>query len=146
MDHSRGTRLVCTFDKTGPGSWVDCYALNVGDHRTWAYPYTGFPLVEIDHNGVRCVRRSPVRSASGVIVADHDVAFIASHGDHPQTPGHYTMTFARINDGPVETTATAPLLLPNGNRPSTWARRTTCRDNRMWMQFDDPRTWYIIEI
>jgi len=56
------------------------------------------------------------------------------------------MTFARINDGPVETTATAPLLLPNGNRPSTWARRTTCRDNRMWMQFDDPRTWYIIEI
>ena len=133
-------------DKTGPGSWVDCYALNVGAHRTWAYPYTGFPLVEIDHNGVRCVRRSPVRSASGVIVADHDVAFIASHGDHPQTPGHYTMTFARINDGPVETTATAPLLLPDGNRPGAWARRTTCRDNRMWMQFDDPRTWYIIEI
>lgn len=26
------------FDKTGPRSWIDCYALNVGVHRTWAYP------------------------------------------------------------------------------------------------------------
>jgi hypothetical protein len=75
------------FDETGPRSWVDRYALNVGAHRTWAYPYTGFPLVEIDQHGVRCARRTPVRSASGVIVADNDVAFIASHGDHPRTPG-----------------------------------------------------------
>jgi hypothetical protein len=134
------------FDKNGPNSWLECYALNIGAHRTWAYPYTGFPLVEIDHNGVRRVRRSPVHYASGVIVADNDVAFIAKHGDHPRTPGHYTMTFARINDGPVEATTTAPLLLPDGNRPGTGARRTICRDNRMFMQFDDPRTWYIIEI
>jgi hypothetical protein len=56
------------------------------------------------------------------------------------------MIFARINDGPVEATATAPLLLPNGNRPNAWARSTACRDNRIWMQFDDTRTWYVIEI
>jgi hypothetical protein len=134
------------YDGIGPSSWVDCYALNVGAHRTWAYPYTGFPLVEIDQHGVRCVRRTPVRSASGVILADNDVVFIASDGPHPRTPGHYTVTFARINDGPIEAAATAPLLLPNGNRPDTWARSIACRDNRAWMQFDNPHTWYIIEI
>lgn len=134
------------FDGSGPKSWLDCYALNVGAYRTWAYPYTGFPLVEIDCNGVRCVRRTPVRSACGIVIAGDDVAFIAGHGDHPRTPGHYTVTFARINDGPVEATGTAPLVLPNGNRPDTGARRTVCRDNRTWMQFDDPRTWYMLEI
>jgi hypothetical protein len=134
------------FDGTGPHSWLDLYALNVGTHRTWAYPYTGFPIVEIDQRGIRCVRRNPVRSASGVINADNDIAFIASHGPHPRTPGHYTVTFARINDGPVETTATAPLLLPDGTRPNAWARHTACRDNRMWIQFQDSRTWYTMEI
>jgi hypothetical protein len=134
------------FDPSCPSRWFDCYALNVGAHRTWAYPYSGFPLVEIDQRGIRCVRRTPVCSASGVIVADHDVAFIARDGDHPQTPGHYTVTFARSDDGPVEATTTAPLLMPDGNRPGTSAPREVCRDNQMWMQFADPHTWYVIEI
>jgi hypothetical protein len=93
-----------------------------------------------------CVRRTSVRSAGAVIVAGHDVAFPASHGPHPRTPGEYTVTFARTDDGPVEATATAPLLLPDGSRPNAWARRTVCRDNRMWLQSDDPHTWYVIEI
>jgi hypothetical protein len=131
-------------DAAGPGSWIECYALNVGGRRTWAYPYTGFPLVEIDREGVRCVRRSPVRSASGVIVAGNDVAYVAAA--HPRAPGHYTVAFARIDDGPVEATATAPLLMPDGTRPGSSARRKACRDNRMFVQFDDPRTWYVIEI
>jgi predicted TPR repeat methyltransferase len=51
--------------------------------------------VEIDHNGVRCVRRNPVRSAIGVIIADNDIAFIAGHGNHPQTPA---TTLVRLGD------------------------------------------------
>ncbi|GIG93269.1 hypothetical protein [Plantactinospora endophytica] len=131
---------------SSPSGWVDCYALNVGARRVWAYPYPGFPLVEIDQRGVRCVRRTSVRSASGVIVADDRVAFIAGQGRGPGAAGNYLVTFARIIDGPVETTTTTPLLLPSGQRPTTWARRTVCRDNRMWMQFDDERTWYTLDI
>ncbi|GLL07546.1 hypothetical protein [Dactylosporangium matsuzakiense] len=134
------------FDTNGPHRWLALYALNVGAHRTWAYPYTGFPLVEIDQDGIRCVRRNPVRSAGGVIIADDDVAFIGHHGPLPRTPGHYTVTFARINDGPLEAAATAPLLLPDGNRPNAWANHTICRDNRMWIQFHNSRTWYVLEI
>ncbi|MEU6076043.1 hypothetical protein [Micromonospora sp. NPDC047074] len=133
-----------TQDRNGPASWVDCYALNVGTHRTWAYPYQGFPLVEIDQDGVRCVRRTPVRSAGGVIVAGERVAFVGGQGHGPQAAGRYLVTFSRIIDGPVEATTTAPLLLSTGHRPTTWARRTVCRDNRMWMQFGDGRTWYVL--
>ncbi|MFD0973796.1 hypothetical protein [Plantactinospora endophytica] len=131
---------------SNPSGWVDCYALNVGAGRVWAYPYPGFPLVEIDQRGIRCVRRTSVRSASGVIVADDRVAFIASQGHGPEAAGSYLVTFARIIDGPVETATTTPLLLPTGQRPTTRARRTVCRDNRMWMQFDDERTWYTLDI
>lgn len=30
--------------------------------------------------------------------------------------------------------------------PRVWAQRRVCRDGRMWMQFDDPRTWYVVEV
>lgn len=124
----------------GPRQWD---ALNVGTARTCA----GVPLVEIDADGVRCVRRSAVRSPAGILVAGDDLAFLTA--DRPYTPGHYSLTRARIVDGgPVEVTGVppAPLLLPGGGRPSGWARGRICRDNRMWLRFDDPRTWYVVEI
>jgi hypothetical protein len=133
-------------DANGPASWVDCYALNVGVDRVWAYPYTAFPLVEIDRNGVRCVHRTPVRSASGVAVAGERVAFVAGQGHGAKAAGRYLVTFAQIVDGPVEATTTANLLLPTGRRPRTWARRKVCRDNKIWMQFDDERTWYVLAL
>ena len=135
-----------TTDATGPRSWMDCYALNVGHEYTWAYPYTGFPLVEIDRQGVRSVRRTPVSSASGVMTAGDRSAFLTAPGEHPQTPGAYELTLARSADGPIEAESSTPLLLPDGTRPRGWARRTVCRDHRMWLQFDDPLTWYVIEI
>jgi hypothetical protein len=134
-------------DGTGPRSWMDCYALNVGREYAWAYPYTGFPLVEIDHSGVRCVRRTPVRSASGIVTAGDRSAFMTAPRGRPTTPGVYELTTARVVDGgPIEAVATTPVLLPDGTRPRTWARRTVCRDHRMWLQFDDPLTWYVLEI
>jgi hypothetical protein len=134
------------FDKSGPGSWVDCYALNVGHEYTWAYPYTGFPLVEIDKIGVRCVRRTPVSFAIGVMVAGDTLAFVASPGERPKTAGHYTITLAHTDGGPIEAAGSSPLLLPDGTRPRVWAQRRACRDGRMWMQFDDPHTWYVVEV
>ena len=133
-------------DDSGPCNWTDVYALNIGREYTWAYPYTGFPLVEIDRRGVRCTRRTPVRSATGVMTADDRSAFLAAPGKHPQTPGVYELTLAHCTGGPIEAVSSTPLLLPDGTRPKSWARRRVCRDNRMWLQFDDHRTWYVIEI
>jgi hypothetical protein len=109
-------------------------------------PYTGFPLVEIDGQGVRSVRRTPVRSASAVVTAGDRSAFLAATGKHPQTPGVYELTIACHTGGPIEAVSSTPLLLPDGTRPRNWAWRRACRDNRMWLQFDDPFTWYVIEI
>ncbi|MFG2819192.1 hypothetical protein ACGFX4_07140 [Kitasatospora sp. NPDC048365] len=135
-----------TLDRIGPGSWTDCYALNVGADLTWAYPYTGFPLVEVDAAGIRWTRRSPVRSASAVLVDGDSAAFLTSDTGPGKAPGHYTVTLTRGRNGPLEAVASAPLRLPDGTRPTGWARRKICRDGRAWLQFDDHRTWYRLEL
>lgn len=135
-----------TFDRIGPGSWIDCYALNVGADQTWAYPYTGFPLVEIDATGIRWTRRTPIHFASAVLVDGDNVAFLAADTGPRKIPGHYTVTLTRSQNGPLETVASASLRLPDGTRPYTWARRTVCRGNQAWLQFHDERTWYRIEL
>ena len=76
-------------------------------------------------------------------------AFLAAPSKHPQTPGVYELILAHCTGGPIEavsSTLLLLLLLPDGTRPLSWARRRVCRDNRMWLQFDDPFTWYVIEI
>jgi hypothetical protein len=103
-------------------------------------------LVEIDDHGVRSVRRTPVRSASAVITAGERSAFLTAPGKHPKTPGVYELTLARDAGGPIEAESSTPLLMPDGTQPRSWVRRKVCRDNRMWLQFDDPLTWYVIEI
>ncbi|WP_392667960.1 hypothetical protein [Streptomyces sp. LN785] len=135
-----------TSDRMGPGSWVDCYALNVGADRTLAYPYTGFPLVEIDATGIRWTRRTPIHFASAVLVDGDNVAFLAADTGPRRLPGHYTVTLTRSQNGPLETVASAPLLLADGTRPDTWARRKVCRGNQAWLQFHDERTWYRVEL
>jgi hypothetical protein len=124
-------------DLSGPAMGVGCHALNVGAGRTWAYPRPGFPLVEADRTGVRCDRRTPVHSARGVIVSGDRVAFVA------RDP---VVTFARSTEGPIEAVATAPLLLPDGREPPAPIRRTVCRDNRMWLQFQNQRMWYVLSL
>ncbi|MFF7250273.1 hypothetical protein ACFZBU_41120 [Embleya sp. NPDC008237] len=135
-----------TLDPISPGTWTDCYAVNVGSDRTWAYPYTGFPLVEIDATGIRWTRRTPIPFASAVLVGGDNVAFLAAGTGPRKIPGHYTVTLTQGRNGPLETVASAPLRLPDGTRPTTWARRTVCRDDQAWLQFPDHRTWYHIEL
>lgn len=133
-----------TFDPIGPGSWVDCYALNIGADRTWAYPYTGFPLVEIDASGIRWTRRTPIHFASAVLIDGDNAAFVAADTGSSKIPGHYTVTRTQGQNGVLEPVASDLLLLPDGTRPEAWARRTACRGDRAWLQFHDQRTWYRI--
>ncbi|MFG1805123.1 hypothetical protein [Streptomyces sp. NPDC049040] len=128
-----------------PLHWDDCYALNVADDRAWAYPYTGFPLVEVDAEGIRRTRRTPVRGATAILVDGQDgtgVGFVTADTGTARVPGHYTVTLTRDRGGLLGVVASVPLLLPDGSRPGAWARRTVCRGSRMWTQFDDDRTWY----
>lgn len=131
-----------TEDGFGPRHWDDYYVLNVGAERAWSCPYAQFPFVEMDRNGVRCLRRNTVRSATGLVVAGDQVAFVNGQ----RTPGDYLVTSARIGDGPVEPGGVVPLLLPDGTRPRAWAGAKVCRDNRMWFRFGDDRTWHVLEI
>ncbi|MEV6008172.1 hypothetical protein AB0M29_15290 [Streptomyces sp. NPDC051976] len=134
-------------DAVGPASWVDCYALNVGTDRAWAYPYTGFPLVEIDGIGITWTRRTPTHYASAVLVEGSDAAFLTADTAPRRAPGHYTLTEAASRNGTLEATASAPLVLPDGTRPGAWARRTVCRGGQMWLQFrHDERTWFHYEL
>ncbi|MEV7624428.1 hypothetical protein [Actinoplanes sp. NPDC089786] len=125
---------LAAYDGNGPRSgWLDCYSLNVGATRTWACPYTGFPLVEIDGAGVRCVRRNPIHWAFAVLVAGDRLAF-ATYDD-----GEVTMRFGRVTDGPIEATTSEPLHLP-GSAP----RAVAARDDRMWMAVGS--SWHVVTI
>ncbi|NUP47416.1 MAG: hypothetical protein HOW97_08885 [Catenulispora sp.] len=126
--------------------WCDCYALNVGVHRTWACPYTGFPLVDIDDAGIRLVRRNPVRSSGAVAVDEsgNRAAFVKAAAE--RIPGRYVVTECRLADGPVEPVAAGPLSMPDGTDPSCWFKRKVARDGRIWVQFEDPRAWYLLEL
>lgn len=124
--------------------WCDCYALNVGAHRTWACPYTGFPLVDIDDAGIRLVRRNPIRSSGAVAVDESRAAFVGATAD--RVPGRYVVTECRLGDGAVEPVAAGPLTMPDGTTPPCWFRRKVARDGRIWVQFDDPRVWYLLEL
>lgn len=124
--------------------WCDCYALNVGAHRTWACPYTGFPLVDIDDVGIRLVRRNPIRSSGAVAVDGSRAAFVGATAD--RIPGRYMVTECHLGDGSVEPLAAGPLTMPDGTDPSCWFKRKVARDGRIWVQFDDPRVWYLLEL
>lgn len=124
--------------------WCDCYALNVGVHRTWACPYTGFPLVDIDDAGVRLIRRNPIRSSSAVAVDGSRAAFVKATAD--RIPGRYVVTECHLGDGPVEPVAAGPLTMPDGTDPPCWFKHRVARDGRIWVQFDDPRVWYVLEL
>lgn len=133
------------YDPLGTESWLDCYALNIGADRAWAYPYSGFPLVEIDATGIRATRRTPIHFARAVLVDGEHVAFLSADPDSRHGPGHYTVTLTRNGNDPLETMASAPLILPDGARPSTW-HRSVCRDGQAWLRFRDERTWYRLRL
>ncbi|GAA4549240.1 hypothetical protein [Amycolatopsis samaneae] len=120
--------------------WVDCYALNVGRRKVWAIPYPGFPVAEIDRDGIRVARRSPIRFPSAIAVSGRNFLFLT--GD--DIPGHYDCVPASVEDGELVAGEPVPLLLPDGSRPTAWATRRVCRDDRIWLRFGE--TWYVLSV
>jgi hypothetical protein len=119
-------------------SWMDCYVLNVGERRTWAVPYAEVPLVEVGREGIRSVRRSPLRRPRGVAVSGGDAVFLSVAGKHPGCYWH--LEPASLTGGEVVPGPPVPLGLPDGSAPIRWV----CRGNRMWLQAG--RTWYALEL
>ncbi|MEO3813055.1 hypothetical protein ABGB17_28975 [Sphaerisporangium sp. B11E5] len=129
-----------------PGiAWCDCYALNVGRETVHACPYTDFPLVEIDANGIRAVTPNPVTRCSGLAISGPQLAFLDQHrvdGEY-----HWEIRGARKEGGAVVETGRQPLVLPEGRQPAGWARGKIGRDWTLWLHEDgDPRRWYRYEI
>ncbi|WP_372672235.1 hypothetical protein [Amycolatopsis kentuckyensis] len=117
-------------------SWMDCYALNVGERRTWAVPYTEVPLVEVGGDGIRSVRRCPISRVRGVALSGAEAIFLALAGQ----PGGYFhhLVPARLTADEVVPEPPVSLDVPDGGTLQRWV----CRGDRMWLQFGD--TWYVL--
>jgi hypothetical protein len=121
--------------------WMDCYALNVGRELVHASPYTDFPLVELDVNGIRSVTPNPITRCTGLAIDGNELAFL----DKLRLDGHiqWQIRRGRREDGKVVETSRENLLLPDGRVPTTWARGRIGRDGRLWLhEENDPRHWY----
>ncbi|NUW45769.1 hypothetical protein [Nonomuraea rhodomycinica] len=125
--------------------WCDCYALNVGHEVVHACPYTDFPLIEIDGDGVRSITPNPVTRCSGLAVSGAELAFLDQH----RAGGGFRWEIrrARREGGAVTETDRANLLLPDDRHPTGWARGKIGRDGTLWLHEDgDPRHWYRYEL
>ncbi|MBB3101625.1 hypothetical protein FHR83_009356 [Actinoplanes campanulatus] len=90
-----GRQLWTYWPPSGFDHIADCYALNVGARTTWAYYYTGFPLVRITDTKVAPFPPGPVRGARGVLVHDDVVIFIGGYGQPHQ------LSEFRLRDGVI---------------------------------------------
>ncbi len=132
--------------------WLDCYALNVGRHLTWACPYTDFPLVTLDRTGVRTITPTSVQGARGLLVVGNTVAFLGSYADsryinhQPQPGGRFTIPLAHPDEDQLTVLRTVSLTLPDGTEPPTRPHQLICRDHRAYFRFADPREWFLLEL
>ncbi|GLX02186.1 hypothetical protein [Microtetraspora sp. NBRC 16547] len=125
--------------------WCDCYALNVGRDLVHACPYTDFPLVEIDANGIRTVTPNPVTRCSGLAVCAAELAFLDQRRMDDEY--YWEIRRARREGGIVVETGREPLVLPESRHPKSWARGKIGRDGMLWLHEDgDRRRWYRYEI
>ncbi|GAA4608899.1 hypothetical protein BJY16_007066 [Actinoplanes octamycinicus] len=102
-----GRQLWTYWPQSGFDHIATCYALNVSARTTWAYYYTGFPLVRITDTKVSPFSSSPVRGARGVLIHDDVVVFIGRYGEPHQ------LTECRLRDGSIVEhgpVALAPLM------------------------------------
>ncbi|WP_052163979.1 hypothetical protein [Actinoplanes utahensis] len=108
---------LARFDEYGRQLWTyqpadgfdhvaHCYALNVGARTTWAYYYTGFPLLRITDTETAPFPPGPVRGARGVLVHGDSVIFIGGYG----APSG--LTECRLRDGAVVEPGPAVLTAP----------------------------------
>ncbi|MEU6725855.1 hypothetical protein ABZ917_19305 [Nonomuraea wenchangensis] len=125
--------------------WCDCYALNVGRDVVHVCPYTDFPLIEIDSDGIRSITPNPVTRCTGLAVSGTELAFLDQH----RAGGGFRWEIrrARREDGAVTETARANLLLPDDRYPTGWARGKIGSDGTLWLHEDaDPRRWYRYDV
>ncbi|MFG1750227.1 hypothetical protein [Streptosporangium sandarakinum] len=92
--------------------WCDCHALNVGRDVVHACPYTDFPLIEIDADGVRSITPNPVTRCSGLAVSGAELAFLDQH--RVNGGFRWEIRRARRQGGAVTETEREHLLLPDG--------------------------------
>ncbi|MFJ2030017.1 hypothetical protein [Streptosporangium sp. NPDC087985] len=125
--------------------WCDCYALNVGRDLVHACPYTDFPLIEIDADGVRSVTPNPVTRCSGLAVSGSELTFLDQH--RASGGFRWEIRRARRQGRAVTETEREHLLLPDDRHPTGWARGKIGRDGTLWLHEDgDPRRWYRYEV
>lgn len=125
--------------------WCDCYAINVGRTLTYACPYTKFPLVEMDANGVRSITPNSVTRCVGLAVSGATFGFFDQH--RYKGKPKWKIRKGRLQDGVITETDTEELVLPNGRQPTVWARGKIGRDSTLWLHEDgDPRRWYRYEL
>ncbi|MEV4094779.1 hypothetical protein [Streptosporangium saharense] len=125
--------------------WCDCYALNVGHDVIHACPYTDFPLIEIDADGIRSITPNPVNRCSGLAVSGSELAFFDQH----RARGGFRWEIRRAlrQGGAVTETEREHLLLPGDRHPTGWARGRIGRDGTLWLHEDgNPRRWYRYEV
>ncbi|MBH0774708.1 hypothetical protein [Nocardia bovistercoris] len=125
--------------------WFDCYAVNVGRTRTHACPYTKFPLVEMDADGVRSITRNSITRCVGLTVSDSTFGFFDQHR-HKGKP-RWAIRKGRLQDGVITETDTEELVLPDGRRSERWARGNIGRDSTLWLHENgNPGRWYRYEL
>lgn len=85
------------------------YALNVAGEDTWAYYYTGFPIVRI-RAAVVIGWPTQVRGAHALAVADDRVALVGGYGKR------HRLVVGSIQGGAFSVDRLARLVMPTGDR------------------------------
>ncbi|MEV0136209.1 hypothetical protein AB0H83_48250 [Dactylosporangium sp. NPDC050688] len=124
-----GRRLWSYQPPPGLDHVADCYALNAGARTTWAYYYTGFPLVRITDTQVRPFQPGPVRGARGILIHGDEVAFVGGYGKPSQ------LTQCRLLDDTIVTHGPVRLTDHNG-RPLNDFRIVSTRGSRLFIRTD----------
>ncbi|MFF3333152.1 hypothetical protein ACFYWX_26970 [Streptomyces sp. NPDC002888] len=137
---STGTPAWQYGPQSGIGSFLDCYALNVGRRATWVYPYTDFPLLEVRDGRPPHVRTAPVRGASGVAVHGEHVAFYGGYADDGDR-----LVLGKLTDSAVEPEEEVRLLRSDGSR-SGGPRRVVSRGSRVYVQEEPFTEWGLLDI
>ncbi|WP_107655443.1 hypothetical protein [Nocardia suismassiliense] len=125
--------------------WCDCYAVNVGRTRTYACPYTKFPLVEMDANRVRSITENSITSCGGLVVSDATFGFFDQHRRKGKLS--WMIRKGELQDGVITETENEELVLPDARRSKVWARGKIGRDSTLWLHEDgNHRQWYRYEL
>ena len=103
------------------------------------------PLIELSSYGLQAVMPNTVTGSSGLAVSGAEFAFFKQH--RSADGFHWEVHRAhRVGEAVVET-GREHLVLPDGRRPSGWARGKIGRDGMLWLQVDgDRQRWYQYEI